>query len=292
MKHRSISYVAVLVSALLAHAAPGFAGQAECEIPFQFYGHLIVVEGSIGNKDGLRFMIDTATTGTVVDRKVIKALGLKPLPVESQIVALGRVTKANRFRIPVLRIGPVFALLDCREADLAYLGVDGIIGLDLLRQQTRLASCETNEAIKSRSLTIDFKIRRLYFGVQQQLDHTVPLEAPNPEIIVVAMIKGHPLRLAVDTGSHTIVLFKESQMGWLDPRVMLQSARFFQVGGRGGGKQVILPDMELGNSRWTNPSGILMDLPNEAKDGLLSVRQLGLKIVHFDFERNLMSWKK
>jgi hypothetical protein len=81
-------------------------------------------------------------------------------------------------------------------------------------------------------------------------------------------------------------------MGWLDPRVMLQSARFFQVGGRGGGKQVILPDMELGNSRWTNPSGILMDLPNEAKDGLLSVRQLGLKIVHFDFERNLMSWKK
>ena len=50
--------------------------------------------------------------------------------------------------------------------------------------------------------------------------------------------------------------------------------------------------MELGNSRWTNPSGILMDLSIEAKDGLLSVRQLGLKIVHFDFERNVMSWKR
>ncbi len=81
-------------------------------------------------------------------------------------------------------------------------------------------------------------------------------------------------------------------MRWLEPRVMLQGARFYQLGRMGGGKLVILPDVELGNSRWTNPSGILMDLPNQAKDGLLSVRQLGLKIVHFDFERNLMTWNK
>jgi hypothetical protein len=207
-------------------------------------------------------------------------------------MALGQVTKANRFRIPMLRIGPVFAALHCHEADLACLGVDGIIGLDLLRDPTRLASCETNEAIRSGSFTIDFKTRRLRFGVRQQMEHTVPLEASNPEIVVVAMMQGHPLRLAVDTRTYTIVLFKESQMGWLEPRVMLQSARFCRVGGTGGGKQVILPDMALGNSRWTNPSGILMDLRNQAKDGLLSVRQLGLKIVHFDFERNLMSWKK
>ena len=145
-------------------------------------------------------MIDTAATGSVVDKKVIKALGLKPLPGESQIVALGRVTKANRFRIPMVRIGPVCATLYCPEADLAGLGVDGIIGLDLLRQQTWLPGCETNEVIKSGSFTIDFETRRLRFGLPQQLEHTVPLEASNPEIIVVAMIQGRPLRLAVDTG--------------------------------------------------------------------------------------------
>ncbi len=67
----------------------------------------------------------------------------------------------------------------------------------------------------------------------------------------------------------------------------------YQVLGRmGKGKQVILPDMELGKSRWTNPSGILLDLPNQAMDGLLSLRQLRMQIVHFDFERNLMSWTK
>jgi hypothetical protein len=292
VNNRSVSGVVVLISSFLLHAPPGFSGQAGCEIPFRLDGHLIVVDASIGLTGRLRFMIDTAATATVVDRKVIKALGLEQLPEESRIVALGQVTKANRFRIPVLQIGPVFAMLNCHEADLACLGVDGIIGLDLLRDQTRLASCETNEVIKSGSLTIDFKTRKLHFGVRTQLEHTVPLEASNPEIIVVAMIQGHSLRLAVDTGSHTIVLYKESQMGWLDPRGMLLGARFYQLGRMGGGKQVILPNMELGNSRWTNPSGILMDIPNEAKDGLLSVWQLDLKIVHFDFERNLMSWNK
>ncbi len=64
------------------------------------------------------------------------------------------------------------------------------------------------------------------------------------------------------------------------------------LGAIGRGKQVILPDIELGNSRWTNPTGILLDLPNQAKDGVLSVWQLGLQIVHFDFERKLMSWNK
>ena len=293
MKYRSIPHVAVLVSAILSHAAPGVAVQAGCEIPFRLEGHLIVVEASVARTSGLRFMIDTGATGSVVDKKVIKALGLKPLPGESRLAALGQeVTKADRFRIPMVRIGPVCATLYCPEADLSGLGVDGIIGLDLLREQTWLPGCEANEAIKSGSFTIDFETRRLRFGLQQQLKCTIPLESPNPEIIVVAMFQGHPLRLAVDTGSHAIVLYNESQLGWLQIRVLLQRARFQMLGRMGEGKQVVLPDMELGNLRWTNPSGMLLDRPNQAKDGLLSVRQLGLKVVHFDFERNLMSWRK
>jgi len=292
MKNRSISYAALLVPAFLSYAALGFAGQTACEIPFRFQGHLIVVEVSIGRTSELKFMIDTAATGSVVDKKVIKALGLKPLPGESQIVASGRVTKANRFGVPMLRIGPVFATLPCHEADLGGLGIDGIIGLDLLRQQIPLARCETNEVIKSRSFTIDFKTRRLGFGLQQQLEHTVPLESRNPQMIVVAMIQGRPLRLAVDTGTHTIVLFKESQLGWLRPMAMLQSERFYRLGGTSRGKQVVLPPLELENSRWTDLSGILVELKDQPKDGLLSVKQLGLKMLHFDFERNLMSWKK
>jgi hypothetical protein len=39
-------------------------------------------------------------------------------------------------------------------------------------------------------------------------------------------------------------------------------------------------------------SGIAVNLPEQAKDGLLPITKLGLKIVHFDFESNLMSWNK
>ncbi len=292
MGHRSVSWKAVLVSACLFHAAPAIWAQTGCEIPFRCEGHLVVVEATIGATNRLKFIIDTGTTSSVIDRKVVKALGLKRISLESQIAALGQLASADQFHIPMLRIGSVGAPLHCPQADLAFLGVDGIIGLDLLREQKRWRNCETNEAINGYFLTIDFKSRRLQFGVRQQLEHTIPLETSDPEIIVVAMIQGHPLRLAVDTGSHTLILYRESQMRWLVPKSMFPGASFNQLGRTGGGKQVILPDMMLGNERWTNPSGILLDLRNQSIDGLLSVKQLGMKIVHFDFERRLMSWNR
>jgi len=294
MKSRPVSAVAVLVSVFLFCAPPALSGQTGCEIPFRSNGHLIVVEASLGNKYGLRFLIDTAATGIVADNDLIKALGMKRLAGNSQIVTLGQISKADRFHLPKLQIGPVYTMLQlhCSGADLSGLGVDGIIGADLLGQQTWLANCKTNQVIESGSFTIDFESRTLRFGVQQQLKDTVPLKVRNHQIVVVAMIQGHPLRLAVDTGVHTIFLYKESQMGWLESMMTHQSAWFFMAGGTSAGKRVLLPDIELGNSRWRDLDGILMDLPNQSKDGLLSVWQLGLKIVHFDFKRNLMSWKK
>ncbi len=206
MENRSISNAVSLVSVFLFYAVPALSGQAGCEIPFRTDGHLIVVDATIGNKDGLKFMIDTAAPHTVVDRKIIKTLGLQQVSGESEIAALGQISKARQFHLPKIQIGPVYSMLQlhCAEPDLSGLGVDGIIGVDLLRQQTWLASCATNEVIKSSSLTINFKTRKLYFGVRQQLEHTVPLETSYPEIIVVAMMQRHPLRLAVDTGSYTV----------------------------------------------------------------------------------------
>jgi len=39
-------------------------------------------------------------------------------------------------------------------------------------------------------------------------------------------------------------------------------------------------------------SAIVSEARNQPNDGLLSVVQLGPKIIHFDFDRNLMTWKK
>jgi predicted aspartyl protease len=292
MGDRSILCMTMVGSALLFHAAAGFAAQTEWEIPFRLEGHLIVVEASVGNASGLRFMIDTAATCTYVDKKVIKALGLKQEPGEYRFLAYGQLTKANRFRIPMLRIGPVFATLDCLEANLAGRGVDGILGLDLLRQQAPLASYQTKMVIKKRSLTIDFKARKLSFGLEQQLEHTVPLEAPNAQIIVAPIIDGHPLRLAVDTGVNVTILFKESQTRGLEPMMAQEGTGFSHSDSISRRKDVLLPGIRLGDSRWSDLAAIVVNLPDEPTDGVLSVYQLGLKILHFDFDSNLMSWNK
>ena len=65
MKNRSNLYVAVLVSAFAVQSVPALSSEGACEIPFRTYGHLIVVEASLGDQNGLTFIIDTGATHTV-----------------------------------------------------------------------------------------------------------------------------------------------------------------------------------------------------------------------------------
>jgi len=57
-------------------------------------------------------------------------------------------------------------------------------------------------------------------------------------------------------------------------------------------KEVLLRDFILGGVRCNDTSAIVSEARNQPTDGLLSVVQLGAKIIHFDFDRNLMTWKK
>ncbi len=292
MRNRSLACVVVIAPALLLRAASGVAGQNGWEVPFHDHRHFIVVEASIGRMSGLRFIVDTAATCSLLDKRIVKALGLKPLPGKRQFLAYGQLTEADRYRIPALQIGPVFAMVYCLGADLSTWGADGLIGLDFLRQQIPLASCETHEVIRRRCLTFGFQTHRLCFGLEPQLKHTVPLETPNRQIVVAASIYGHPVRLAVDTGAQVTTLFKPSLICSTQPLMTTARTRSSFAGEVSGGKDVLLPSIMLGDSRWENLIGILADLPSEETDGVLSISQLDLKILHFDFERNLMSWNK
>jgi hypothetical protein len=44
--------------------------------------------------------------------------------------------------------------------------------------------------------------------------------------------------------------------------------------------------------RCNDMSAIVSEARNQPIDGLLSVIQLGPKVIHFDFDRNLMTWKE
>jgi hypothetical protein len=47
------------------------------EIPFKLYrDYLIVVQGSLGGREALNFLIDTGVNPTVIDSRIAKKLGL------------------------------------------------------------------------------------------------------------------------------------------------------------------------------------------------------------------------
>jgi hypothetical protein len=291
MTNPSIVSRALLVPILLLTTSAAFTDQTNWEIPFTLKGHAIVVEASTGKKSGLRFMIDTGSTCSVLDKSVIKALGLQQDPGEFHIMAYGQLTKAKRFYLPGLRIGPVFTTLHCLESDLRYQGVDGIIGLDLLLRKAYLASCETQKAIEDQNFTIDFENRKLRFGGQQQLKYTIPLEIDDSQIVVSARIQGRSYRLAVDTGAGMMALFKRSQWGSLDPSAF-QEMNPFSLGVNAQSRVVLLPVFELGTSRWQSLSGVVLNASDQPLDGVMAVVPLNIRVLHFDFARNLLSWNK
>jgi hypothetical protein len=57
-------------------------------------------------------------------------------------------------------------------------------------------------------------------------------------------------------------------------------------------KEVLLRSFLLGTTRFNDMSAIVSEARNLPVDGLLSVVQLGPKIIHLDFDRNLMTWKE
>jgi predicted aspartyl protease len=292
MTNPSILRKALLVPTLLLNTTAAFADQNNWEIPFKLKGHSIVVEASAGKKSGLKFTIDTGATCSVLDKSVVKALGLQQEPGEFLIMAFGQVTKAKRFYLPDLRIGPVFVTLHCLESDLSHLGVDGIIGLDLLLRKVDLASCATQEIIKCKNFTIDFESRKLRFGIQQQLKHTVPLEVEYSQIVVSAKIQGRIYRLSVDTGASMMILFKGSQLGAPESTLAFQRVNSSSLGGNSQSREVLLPVFELGTSRWHSLGGVVLNATDQPLDGVMAVVPLNIKILHFDFMHNLLSWNK
>lgn len=53
------------------------ASSAEPSIPFKLYrDYLIVVQGSLGGREALNFLIDTGVNPTVIDSRIAKKLGL------------------------------------------------------------------------------------------------------------------------------------------------------------------------------------------------------------------------
>jgi hypothetical protein len=242
--------------------------------------------------DALTFQIDTGSTCSLIDRKIARKLSLQPGSEEYRLNAFGQVSKARKVELPALRMGQVSTSLGCIEADHSALAVDGLIGLDVLRRLDHVTNIETGEAPARKTLTIDFAASKIRFGESMELDHVLALEPDSPQVVVVAGIQGRRTRLALDTGTRVSVLYAGSQQDWLDALPIVGYLTGTRLMRKYQQKEVLLRSFLLGTTRCNDMSAIVSEARNLPVDGLLSVVQLGPKIIHLDFERNLMTWKE
>lgn len=117
-------------------------------LPFELdSGFLIVVQGELEDLKGLRFIVDTGSTHSVIDRSIANRLHLRRHIRE--ITSLDGGIPIESAEVTGLRVGPIrlsraqiLVTSLASYSDLAK-SVDGIIGLDLL--------------VRSDQLTIDYE---------------------------------------------------------------------------------------------------------------------------------------
>jgi predicted aspartyl protease len=250
-------------------------------VPFQLLSNfLVVVNGRVGDLDGLKFILDTGASYTLIDQKVADRLKLRRSP--------GKITNFNRevpvewAEIPDLRVGPLqtgtFRVMVAKLADYSDFAenVDGIIGLDLL--------------CRSKKLFIDYEKHT----VSWELAGETADQLPTPGYFTIPIVvQGFPVHLVIDTGLQVIVLYKDRLHKGL-PELRTEGEAIEAGVGRLQTTRVKLPGMRLVGPE-TVTTVFLADGPETGKlpgiDGYLGVASLQAKRVEFDFAARVLRWQ-
>ncbi len=205
MQGRSLWFIVVLTSLILAgqRAAWGhreLAGQGKTSIDFQLYrDYLIVVQGSVGPLKGLNLLLDTGANTTVLDPRLARKLHLDVAP--AGVAVLSGSVKGGIATAPSVQVGPI-RRVDVRVLvkDLGFIQdslpfqIDGIVGLDVLGQS---------------AFVIDYSSREIRFGPAPAMADSIPLQLQDGLAFVDAVVNGTRVRLLLDTGASSLVIFDE-----------------------------------------------------------------------------------
>jgi predicted aspartyl protease len=250
-------------------------------MPFELVsGFLVVVNGEIGNLQGLKFILDTGASHSLIDRKVADTLRLRRR--SGEVISFGRRLSVEWADIPELRVGPLRAeairIMVVKLAEYSELAehADGIIGLDLLS--------------KSRRFSIDYDRRTATFQLEE--DGT-PEHSPSACFVVPLVVQGVPVHVVVDTGLQGILLYKHRLRKRL-PKMRIEGESTNAAMGRLRATQVRLPGVQIVGAQ-VAITVFLIDGPDEdalsGVDGYLGPAALQAKRVEFDFDAGVLRWQ-
>jgi len=282
------SCLVLAVTFLLPNEAVGqqnstFAATARINaIPFHLgSGFLIEVEGGIGQLNGLKFILDTGATHSVIDRRIARRFPL--ILSHKQVFNFDRFVGVDWAEFANVRLGPIevqnisMMVSDLGKSSELVGDADAIIGLDLLTKAATIVIY-----YDSNSVALVLK------DAQRASERSEP-----PCFAIEALLQGYPVRLLLDTGMAGIVLY-EDRIRKRNANVRLMDARDGARLGRLKGKTARLPGFRLG-ARELNAEVFLMNGPRADQlpgiDGFLGTSPLNAKRVELDFERRIIRWQ-
>jgi predicted aspartyl protease len=276
---------AVLLIGLLSPAHPCaqelLQPAASSTIPFELVaGFLVVVTAQIGDLEGLKFILDTGATHSLIDRKVASKLKLPR--TAGQVMNFDRLISVDWADIPELRIGPMrspaLRVMVVKLGEYSELAehVDGIIGLDLLS--------------RTKKFSIDYERRVLFL----QLPETGSAERPLSACFVIpVVVQGVAIHLAVDTGLQGVLLYKNKLRKRL-PQLHMEGESTTVAMGRLRGTQVKLAGVRIAGAE-IGTTFTLIDDPIEddlrGVDGIVGTAFLHAKRIEFDFDAGVLRWQ-
>lgn len=250
-------------------------------IPFQLRsGFLVVVNGQVGDLEGLKFIVDTGASYTFIDRRVADRLKLPRRP--GKTTHFDREVPVEWAVIPDLRVGPVrtgsFRAMVAKLGEFSELAehVDGIIGLDVLS--------------KSEKISIDYEKQTISWELPGELDG----RGPSPAYFAIPfVVQGFPMHLILDTGFQGILLYKDRLRKGL-PDLQTQGQPIEVDFGRLKTTRVKLPGVRL-VGRETVATVFLTNGPDTRDlpgvDGYFGISSLNAKRIELDFAARLLRWE-
>ena len=243
-------------------------------------GFEVVIRGQVGELDGLRFILDTGSSYSVIDRRVADRMRLHRHP--GTVFNIDRDLAIEWADVPDIGIGPLrvarISMMVARLTDISEVAdhADGIIGLDVLSRAQKIG--------------IDYERRRITFDLDEGCGSKP--SAVKAFVITVA-IQGVPMRLSVDTGLRYLLLYKDRLSSAL-PHLRLEGEPRDAMIGRLPVTRVNLPGVQVFRPEAVTPVFLIAgpritDL--DGIDGYLGPASLHAKRLELDFAGMILRWE-
>lgn len=288
--------VLTLSAVELSWSQPGYApadggaqtsqsvAQLRVKLPVRLYwGYLAIVEGTIGNRKNLSFLIDTGACPSAVDQKIAHDLKLAEQPARVNLP--NKSVQTHLVVLPSLLLGPIRTeSLPVLTEDLSFLRkalgfkVDAIIGMDVLRKS---------------SFTVNYRTKEMLFGPVESLTYSTPFTTELPIVTILMKFQDQRVHLVVDTGTSDLTLF-QSRMPDSAVLQMLGTEKTANVSGTVRLRKVRIPEVYVGNETIGAQIATVVDDHKDDGDyfdGVLGMRGPQFWKIAFDFEHRRFSWE-